>query len=167
MWNAIHPCWWKITTENARRLVATYELGILDSLLARAGFAEVPSGVEGDGRTGSVGPLLEAALPLASSRLVEPVALGLSGRQGRKPARRWLLAHAKLAAEGLIPLALGEGRSKKDKLPDGAVNGLQILAREGHRGLIEEAAKAYGDEAAKAVTQILDASPFALKKAPN
>lgn len=47
------------------------------------------------------------------------------------------------------------------------MNGLQILAAEGHRGLVEEAAQVYGDEAAKAVTQILDASPFALKKAPK
>lgn len=167
MWNAIHPCWWKVTTEAARRLVASYELAALDSLLARVGFADVPSGVTGDGKIGSVGPLLEAALPIASSRLVAPVAQGLSGRQGRKPARRWLLAHAKLAAHGLIPIALGEGRSKKDKAPDGAVTGLQILASEGQRALVEEAAKAYGDEALKAVVQILEASPFALKKAPK
>ncbi|MFK8001687.1 MAG: hypothetical protein AB8H86_18985, partial [Polyangiales bacterium] len=92
MWNAVHPCWWKITTANARRLVATFELAALDSLLGRAGFAEIPSDVAGEGKTGGVGPLLEAALPIASSRLVEPVAQGLSGRQGRKPARRWLLA---------------------------------------------------------------------------
>ncbi|MFK8002847.1 MAG: DUF4132 domain-containing protein [Polyangiales bacterium] len=167
MWNAVHPCWWKSTTANARRLVATFELAALDSLLGRAGFAEIPSDVAGEGKTSGVGPLLEAALPIASSRLVEPVAQGLSGRQGRKPARRWLLAHAKLAAHGLIPIALGEGRSKKDKAPDGAVTGVQILASEGQRALVEEAAKAYGDETLAAVTQILDASPFALKKAPK
>ncbi|MCB9592416.1 MAG: DUF4132 domain-containing protein [Sandaracinaceae bacterium] len=99
---------------------------------------------------------IEAALPLGAPSLARPLAAGLGKTTSREIARAWFLRHPEVAAIGLVPDALGaDAKARK-----AAVEGLELLVREGLGEVVTEVAGRYGEAAAAAIAPVLDASPL-------
>lgn len=107
---------------------------------------------------------LEAVLSLVSPRIAPEVAKAADRKHTRHAAYRWLVAHADIAALGLLPNALGQpGVAQRQ-----ARAVLRQLALVGHRAAVEAAAARYGDAAALQIQALLDGDPLRLgTKAPK
>lgn len=164
-WEAVHPTAWSLNERATRSVVAVLGADALDGMLIRAGMLEAPKREWiGEPRRASALPaVLDALLPIRSSRVVPAVAAGMVHRRARKAAIAWVLAHPETAALGLVPIAV----SKPSKERTGAEQALRLLASQGHEDVVSRAAKSYGAEAEAAVSAVLATDPLALAKAPK
>ncbi|GAA2415197.1 hypothetical protein GCM10010191_26680 [Actinomadura vinacea] len=79
-------------------------------------------------------------------------------------AREWLLRHGLDAVPHLVPDAVGRRRAARDK----AVAGLRLIAQEYGRDAVVKAVRVHGDQAADAVSTLVDAgAPAVPVKAPR
>ena len=131
--------------------------GVVEVLVARHGLAVLP-GVIRFAET-DLAAAVEALRRVRSPR-VAPVMADAFARlkKSRALASEWLLANPEAAAIGLVPTAVGDGKSARAH----AEIALRFLASRGHRAVIEEVAKGHGDEALAAVTVVLDFDPHLL-----
>ncbi|MCU0676516.1 MAG: DUF4132 domain-containing protein [Myxococcota bacterium] len=164
-WNAVHPTAWKLTEASARNVVARLGVDALDGMLIRAGVLEAPKRdwIGEPRRAAALPQVLDALLPIRSSRIAPAVAAGMVHRRARKAAIAWTLAHPETAALGLVPIAV----SKPSKERTGAEQALRLLAIQGHADVVLRAASMYGAEAEAAVRAVLATDPLALAKAPK
>lgn len=164
-WDAVHPTAWALNERATRSVVAVLGADALDGMLIRAGVMEAPKrDWVGEPRRASALPaVLDALLPIRSSRVVPAVAAGMVHRRARKAAIAWVLAHPETAALGLVPIAV----SKPSKERTGAEQALRLLASHGNEDVVLRAASSYGAEAEAAVRAVLATDPLALAKAPK
>jgi predicted DNA-binding WGR domain protein len=164
-WGAVHPTAWSLNERATRGVVAVLGADALDGMLIRAGMLEPPKREWiGEPRRASALPaVLDALLPIRSSRVAPAVAAGMVHRRARKAAIAWVLAHPETAALGLVPIAV----SKPSKERTGAEQALRLLASQGHEDVVSRAASSYGAEAEAAVRAVLATDPLALAKSPK
>lgn len=164
-WDAVHPTAWALNERATRSVVAVLGADALDGMLIRAGVMEAPKrDWVGEPRRASALPaVLDALLPIRSSRVVPAVAAGMVHRRARKAAIAWVLAHPETAALGLVPIAVSKPRKERT----GAEQALRLLASQGHEDVVSRAASSYGAEAEAAVRAVLATDPLALAKAPK
>jgi len=106
-------------------------------------------------------------LPLVSPRVAAIMGDGFAGRRSRADAEEWLRAHPEMAAVGLVPEAVGDGKSR-----DNAGAALRFLAARGHGEVVRAVAREYGAAAEAAVAEVLavdpaDSFPAKLPKLPS
>lgn len=166
MWAAFPVTAWHLDTVSVRQLVARLGLDVVDGLLSRAGFGEVPHTHTAPGleprRTRLVAQSMDALLPVASLKVVPLVVSAIGYRDARRAALAWLDTHPAVAVAGLVPLALGAGAHRA-----AARTALQLLAQRGHRGVIDDVTADFGAEATAAVQALLSENPLALAKPPK
>lgn len=112
------PRRWYVDTDAARTLLAKQGPEALDLLLRVGRF--YPAAV------------LAAASRFRSPRLAQLAARGLSNRQARGPAQRWLFEHVEAAVAGLLPDALGSAGEPQRE----AEATLRWLSAQGHKDAI-------------------------------
>jgi predicted DNA-binding WGR domain protein len=93
-------------------------------------------------------------LPLASPRVAAIMGDGFAGRRSRADAEEWLRAHPEVAAVGLVPEAVGDGKSREN-----AGGALRFLAARGHGEVVRAVAREYGAAAEAAVAEVLAVDP--------
>jgi hypothetical protein len=99
----------------------------------------------------------EALMPFTSPEIALLMAGWLARlKQARKTALAWLLAHPAEASRALVPAALGKAGVQRRQ----AGAALVALAGAGHRDTVLRAAAGYGDPAATAIADLLDADPL-------
>ncbi len=127
--------------------------GLYGAFLARFGLPTLPGFL----KNAAVAPVpaVEALSRVDSPRLAGLMAHALAGKAARRHAERWLAAFPEAAAVGLVPLAVGPpGKERRQ-----AEEALRWLTRKAQRPAVEAVAARYGDEAAAAVRDALDADP--------
>jgi hypothetical protein len=124
----------------------------LPPILARHGVAALPAAVRIAQRAPAAAPVL---LPFTGPELATIMADWFARTKSlRELAREWLTRHPGPAARGLIPAALGRpGVARRS-----AESALRVL----DRGEVLTAATGYGEEAAAAVTAVLDTDPLSV-----
>ena len=105
-------------------------------------------------------------LPLVSPRVAAIMSDGFAGRRSRADAEEWLRAHPEMAAVGLVPEAVGDGKSREN-----AGAALRFLVGRGHGERVRAVAREYGAAAEAAVAEVLavdpaDSFPAKLPKLP-
>ncbi|MGC4116152.1 MAG: DUF4132 domain-containing protein [Myxococcales bacterium] len=102
---------------------------------------------------------LEVLAKFDSPRVAPAFADALVRLKKAKPfAERWLSAHPRAAALGLLPVAIGA----PGKARDAAGHALRWLAARGHGELVAQAARELGAEAADAAQEVLAQDPLLL-----
>jgi hypothetical protein len=131
--------------EDLKAVVARYELAALPAVLHATKLDTVPS-------------VLEALLPFAGPVIADRVAVLLVNTKPYREEYRillsWLRRHAFGAARAIVPQALGKAKFPRRR----AEQTLNLLAASGprERADVLAAARSYSDEAAEAVTELLD-----------
>ncbi|HZN95972.1 MAG TPA: WGR domain-containing protein, partial [Myxococcales bacterium] len=124
-------------------LVARFELKILPDMIR----AVDSNGVE----------VLEVLAPYASAALAPRMAeVSARSKTGRPQALAWLLRHPAHAAAGLLAGALGPAGKAKDH----ACQALRLLAANGQREVVQDAARRTRPPSQEAVLAILDHDPL-------
>ncbi len=137
---------------------------IVEVLVARHGLDVLPGAIRF--ASTDLAAAVEALRRVRSPRVAPLMAEAFVRlKKRRELASEWLLADPKTAAIGLVPYAVGETKSARTY----AETALRLLASRGHRGEVEEAAKAHGDEAVAATVDIVDFDPHLVlpKKIPS
>ncbi|HZN93474.1 MAG TPA: DUF4132 domain-containing protein, partial [Myxococcales bacterium] len=124
-------------------LVARFELQILPDVVRAAD-------EHGPGALGVLEPYASAEI---APRMAEMAA---RSKIGRPHAVAWLLRHPTHAAAGLLAGALGPAGKEKDR----ACQALRLLAANGHRELVLDAARNTRPPCRDAAQEILDADPL-------
>ncbi len=100
---------------------------------------------------------LQLALPLASARIANVAANALrTSKKAKAPAQAWLLRHAPLAADALLP-QIGERKHGED-----ASFALRWLLANGREAAVQAAADGYGADGRAALQQLRDFDPMSL-----
>ncbi len=113
-------------------------------------------------------PMMDVLAHIVSPRLAPIIARVVARRKNfRRPAMAWLMKHADIAAIGLVPDALGKAGEARDD----AELALRQMAQKGARDAILAAAKKYGDEAERAIIELVSRDPLEIgatvPKAPD
>lgn len=98
------------------------------------------------------GQALELLRPFGDVELAVVAATSLGKKTLRADAERWLLAHPRHAAAGVLPIVFG----KAGKARDAALAALRLLDTHGHRAVIQEEADALGAEVGRALASVFD-----------
>jgi len=98
------------------------------------------------------GQALELLRPFGDVELAVVAANSLGKKTLRADAERWLLAHPRHAAAGVLPVVFG----KAGKARDAALAALRLLDAHGHRAVIQEEAEALGAEVGRALASVFD-----------
>ena len=100
---------------------------------------------------------LQLALPLASARIANVAANALrTSKKAKAPAQAWLLRHAQLAADALLP-QLGDRKHGDD-----ASFALRWLLANGREAAVVAAAEGYAADGRAALQQLRDFDPMSL-----
>ena len=133
-------------------------------LVARDGLAAIPGFLRRDwirwlGQSEDTGDMLYAALCIVSPRMAPFIARVAARRKKfRRVALAWILEHARVAAHGLVPDAVGA----KGEARDDASAALLYLSARGEAVPVLEAATRYGIAARQIVERLLARDPLAI-----
>ncbi|MEI8256878.1 MAG: WGR domain-containing protein, partial [Deltaproteobacteria bacterium] len=94
-------------------------------------------------------------LPVVSTRVAQIMADGFAGRRSRSDAETWLRANPEVAAQGIIPVAVGKPGTSRDN----AAAALRFLVGKGHDEIVRKVAGKYGAAVEKAVAEALASDP--------
>ena len=140
-WNASDASWFHGGDYDARELVLHMErLGVpaIKGLL-RYAEGKLPSAVLG-------------LMRVESPRVAPHLALVLAKGKKAGLAEKWLLTYPKAACLGLIPAALGSGRT----VASASGHALRYLADAGHLDMIRASAQLWGEDIAREVGEVLN-----------
>ncbi|MFO0551314.1 MAG: DUF4132 domain-containing protein [Polyangiaceae bacterium] len=127
----------------------------LQALVSERGLAALPM-LEKLGAAHSR-DVIAGAMRVRSPRLAVIAATSFASKTGREPARRWLDAHPRAAAIGLLDVIAGAGdRSKKTAAEDA----LRELAKLGHEAVVRAVATETRPDASELVKEILARDPL-------
>lgn len=126
---------------------------------------EGPSVVDALVKLGSTyaGVVIDGARSVRSPRLAAAAATALATKAGRDAARRWLAAHPRAAAIGLLDTLAGKGDRAKARVAEAA---LRELARLGHAATLREVAALARPPLAELVAELIDQDPLSRHPVP-